>query len=61
MKKEICYIAAEIDKYEFIIFECDTLKELSRWSGWPISRLRFFIGSKKVDFRNKCKYEKIFF
>ena len=55
------YLAVGIDKYEYIIFLCDTLQELSHWSGWSVSRLRFFITQNKVDFRNKCKYKKIFF
>ena len=58
-RQEIVYIAVENDECELIMFECDTLKELSIWSGWSISQLRFFIAKNKVDFRNKCRYKKV--
>ena len=58
-KKEIVYIAVENDECELIMFECDTLKELSIWSGWSETYLRFLIAKNKIDFRNKCRYKKV--
>lgn len=60
-RKQVLYMAVELDEFELCIAYFDDLKSLSEWAGIPVKKLRGYLKYNFVDFKNKVRYIKIIF
>jgi len=58
-KNVYVYQAVEVSRYEFVIAQFDTLRELSNWAGRSYASVATAIADCKIDNRLNCYFTKI--
>ena len=60
-KRNVLYMAVELDEYEYCCAFFDDIKSLAAWAGLPVNIIRYYLRYNFIDFKNKGRYIKVIF
>ena len=60
-RKQIMYMAVELDEFEFCRVYFDDINSLSIWSGIPVTELRYYLRYNFIDFKKNVRYIKVIY
>lgn len=60
-QKEILYLAVELDECALPMAVFDNIRELANWAGVSKTFAIELVKDNLIDFKNKCRYEKVIF